>query len=169
MPDKRPNDAQLRFNARASNSKRHRNSHAKTYRPKNRCLPDSPEIFLNPRNPLTMEHGQYFPGHSCSFARYLWSLSYEDSELRINFTLPPPSFPQPRHHLAHPPLGTAMYQEQWKWLSATLNPGKASLIRHQRQNQRHRQCCNSRVNSPPCARNTPAYYWCLSETINIFS
>jgi len=29
MPDKRPNDAQLRFNARASNSKRYRNSHEK--------------------------------------------------------------------------------------------------------------------------------------------
>lgn len=108
-----------------------------------------------PTSSLAIEHGQYFPGHSCSFARYL-SLSYKDPELRINFTLPTPSFSQPRHRLTHPPLGTAMYREQWKWLTATLNPGKASLIRHQRQNQRHRQCCNSRVNSPPCARNTEA-------------
>lgn len=59
-------------------------------------------FFFNPRTPSTIEHGQYFPGHSCSFARYL-SLSYKDPELRINFTLPLSSFPQPRHHFAHPP------------------------------------------------------------------
>lgn len=56
------------------------------------------------------------------------------------------------------------------------SPGKAALIRHQRQNQRHRRCCNSRVNSPPLCmkraqrqlKRAPAYYRRPSETVKIF-
>lgn len=39
-----------------------RNSHAKAYRPKNRCLPDSPEIFFTPRTPPHDGAWTIFPG-----------------------------------------------------------------------------------------------------------
>jgi len=145
----------LRLNARASNSKRCRNSHAKVHRPKNQRLPDSPEIFFQSAQLPSPSHDgtrTIFPG-TFVFVRALPTALLQDPEPRINFILPLSSFPQP---LSRSLLETAMYREQWKWLSATLNPGKASLIRHQKQNQRHRRCCNSRVNSPPCARNTKA-------------
>lgn len=138
MPDKRPNDAQLRFNARASNSKRRRNSHAKEHRPKNRRLPDSPEIFFNPRSPRTIEHGRYFPGHSHSFARYL-SLSYKDPELRINFPLPLSLFPQPRP------------------ASRSPTPRNGNVLRAMKMIKRHPESQQSLSNPAPKAKSeTPA-------------
>lgn len=113
-------------------------------------------FFFNPRAPLSRWNMDNISRDISVHSRAIYRSPTRTPELRLNFTLPLTPFSQPRHHLAHPPLGTAMYREQWKWLTAILNPGKASLIRHQRQNQRHRRCCNSRVNSPPCARHETA-------------
>lgn len=159
MPDKRPNDAQLRFNARASNSKRRRNSDAKAHRPKNRRLPDSPEIFFQSAHPFHDRTWTIFPG-TFVLIRALPIALLQGSRTKDKFYSPPIVVPSTSPPFRSSTLGTAMYREQWKWLSATLNPGKASLIRHQRQNQRHRWRCNSRVNSPPCAWNTEAAETC---------